>query len=262
MAASVHSHSTFGGPVYGRNVGSPPQTSSSLDSRHSYMGTGVGHPTARIEELVDGVHPPTATGWEDTGHSSRPISRAEEGFVGDLDSAGVVRTGPLKAVPIHSVRTVPIRDRSFLPTISSSQATTSLLLRTMVAPMSSSLSISNKPLILLKTWAKSSLSTTTTIDMLRKATHRRRFTRRTNNLLQRRTIPKDGRLTQFEKATEQPTQTKRTLRDPARRKIKLTSIISIVATLAALKRRCQCNGRLWSGKGHVDETNPVGTTAD
>lgn len=102
-AIPVHSHSNFGVPVYGRLAGSPPNTSSSHDSRHSYFGSGATQATGRIEELVDGVHPPTATRLEDANYSSRPMSRAGEGgYAGDLDSAGMVRTGALEALQVHS----------------------------------------------------------------------------------------------------------------------------------------------------------------
>lgn len=101
-AIPVQSHSSFGGPVYGRLIGSPPNTSSSHDSRHSYF-SGVAQPAGRIEELVDSVHPPAATRLEDASYSSRPMSRAGEGgYVGDLDSAGVVRTAGLEALQVHS----------------------------------------------------------------------------------------------------------------------------------------------------------------
>nr|AZI94828.1 Itd1 [Ustilago esculenta] len=107
-AISIHSQSNFGGPVYGRLVGSPPNTSSSHDSRHSYMGSGPTHATGRIGELVDGVLPTTAARLEEANYSSRPMSRAGEGgYVGDLDSAGVVQTGPLEALQVDSDPTSP-----------------------------------------------------------------------------------------------------------------------------------------------------------
>ncbi|SPO32085.1 uncharacterized protein UTRI_02642 [Ustilago trichophora] len=107
-AIPIHSQSNFGGPVYGRLAGSPPNTSSSHDSRHSYFGSGGGQASGRIEELVDGVHPPAATRLEDASYSSRPISRAGEGgYTGDLDSAGMVRTGALEALQVHSDPTSP-----------------------------------------------------------------------------------------------------------------------------------------------------------
>lgn len=107
-AIPAQSQSNFGGPVYGRFAGSPPNTSSSHDSRHSFIGSGGTHATGRIEELVDGVHPPTATRLEDANYPSRTMSRAGEGgYVGDLDSAGVVRAGAMEALHVHSVPTSP-----------------------------------------------------------------------------------------------------------------------------------------------------------
>lgn len=92
MAIPLHSHSNFGGPAYGRFAGSPPQTASSHDSRHSYMGSGATRATGRIEEIAESLPPTATTRFDDTSYSSRPTSRAGEGgYVGGLESAGVVR---------------------------------------------------------------------------------------------------------------------------------------------------------------------------
>lgn len=107
-AISVHSPVNLGGPVYGRFAGSPPNTSSSHDSRHSYVDNVQAPTTGRIEELADGGRPPTASRLEDASYLSRPLSRAEEGgYVGDLDSAGVVRAAPVDALQVHSDPTTP-----------------------------------------------------------------------------------------------------------------------------------------------------------
>lgn len=100
----IQSQSSFGAPVYARLAGSPPNTSSSHDSRHSYLGgSNMAHAQGRIEEVMDGVHAPTATRLEDATYSSRPISRAGEGgYAGDLDAADVVKTGALEALRVHS----------------------------------------------------------------------------------------------------------------------------------------------------------------
>ncbi|GAC98910.1 cAMP-independent regulatory protein [Pseudozyma hubeiensis SY62] len=99
-ALPIHSQSNvMSSSFYPRFAGSPPNTGSSHDSRHSYAAS-----TGRNEEYVEGVHPPTATRLEDTVHySSRPISRAgEAGYANDLDAAGVVKTGGLEALHVHS----------------------------------------------------------------------------------------------------------------------------------------------------------------
>lgn len=107
-AIPVHSPVNLGGPVYGRFAGSPPNTSSSHDSRHSYVDNAPAPTTGHIEELADGGRPPTATRLEDASYLSRPLSRAGEGgYVGDLDSAGVVRAAPVDALQVHSDPTTP-----------------------------------------------------------------------------------------------------------------------------------------------------------
>nr|CDI56277.1 conserved hypothetical protein [Melanopsichium pennsylvanicum 4] len=79
-AVPFHSQSNFGGLIHGRLAGSPPNTSSSHDSHHSYVGA------RRIEELVDGVNPPTATRLDDSNYSSRPMSRAANDLDGHQQS--------------------------------------------------------------------------------------------------------------------------------------------------------------------------------
>ncbi|SJX65921.1 uncharacterized protein SRS1_16474 [Sporisorium reilianum f. sp. reilianum] len=102
-ALSMQSQSSFGAPFYPRLAGSPPNTGSSHDSRHSYFGGNLTHASGRIEEVIDGVHAPAATRLEDATYSSRPISRAGEGgYAGDLDAADVVKTGALEALRVHS----------------------------------------------------------------------------------------------------------------------------------------------------------------
>lgn len=99
-AVSIHSQSNFGGAsFYPRLAGSPPNTGSSHDSRHSYAPS-----TGRIEEFVDGMNPPTAARLEDAAsYPSRPISRADEvGYANGLDSAGVIRASALEALGVHS----------------------------------------------------------------------------------------------------------------------------------------------------------------
>ncbi|TKY87664.1 hypothetical protein EX895_003245 [Sporisorium graminicola] len=103
VAMSMQSQSSFGPPFYPRLAGSPPNTGSSYDSRHSYFGSNAAHAPGRIEEVIDGVHAPTATRLEDPSYSSRPISRAGEGgYAGELDTADVVKTGGLEALRVHS----------------------------------------------------------------------------------------------------------------------------------------------------------------
>lgn len=94
----VHSQANFSGPIYTRQAGSPPNTSSSHDSRHSYFGNGTLQATGRIDEVGG-----NSRSYEDASYASRPISRAGEGgYAGGLDSAGMVRNRMSEALQTPS----------------------------------------------------------------------------------------------------------------------------------------------------------------